>query len=72
MLNTLTYAAFEHNGCRAAANRMVDTESGKFFGWHGAINARDDFSIVAKSIKQFEEKFIRLVDEKKAEITNDL
>ena len=38
MFNTMTHATFKHNGCYVTARRMVDTATGKFYGWHGQIN----------------------------------
>ena len=68
MFNTMTHATFKHNGCYVTARRMVDTATGKFYGWSGSINSREDFTVVAKSLKKFEETFIQLVDTKRKEI----
>lgn len=65
MLNNMTSASFSYGGCRITAKRTVDTATGKFFGWYGEVN--DDYAIFAKSINQFEKKFVEFVDTGKAE-----
>lgn len=68
MLNTMNYAVFNYKGYVVSAKRLVDVMTDKDFGWTGCVakcNVLADDNenrIVAKSIMQFEKKFIEFVD----------
>lgn len=68
MLNTMNYAVFNYKGYVVSAKRLVDVMTDKDFGWTGCaakcnVLADDNENrIVAKSIMQFEKKFIEFVD----------
>lgn len=67
MLNTMTHATFNYKGYTVYAKRLVDKVTGKDFGWAGEVGNHDEYSIVAKSIQQFEKKFIQFVEDWEAQ-----
>ena len=72
MLNTMTHATFKYKGYTVYAKRLIDKITGKDFGWAGAVGNHDEYSIVAKSIQQFEKKFIQFCEdwEAKRQVSN--
>lgn len=68
MLNTMTYATFKYKGYVVGAKKLVDVMTDKDFGWEGCVTKCNELSnfdenrIIAKSIMQFEKKFIEFVD----------
>lgn len=71
MLNTMTHATFKYKGYVVYAKRLVDVTTEKDFGWEGGVGNHDEFTIVAKSIQQFEKKFIQFVDDWEAKKKTD-
>ena len=67
MLNTMTHATFSYKGYTVYAKRLVDVLTKKDFGWTGGVGNHDEYTIVAKSIQQFEKKFIQFADKWEAE-----
>lgn len=67
MLNTMTSARFFYKGYVVHAERLTDALTKKDFGWTGKVGNLVDCMIVAKSVKQFEKKFIQFVEKREAE-----
>lgn len=62
MLDTMTQATFKYKGYTVNARQRVDVVDGKRDKWSGDINDNPDWTLVDKSIKQFELKFIEFAD----------
>ncbi len=74
MLNTLTEATFKYKNYSVTARPIMDNALEKFFCWQGflffeystfeghKIKRSTDYTVAARTIKDFEAKFILLAD----------